>query len=154
MWHRQRRAHEAPEKPISGHTRVHRVRTAGLASQWERWYLLKVDARRRFNVIESGVADGPPIVLVHGFGCDQSMWRWMRRPFEASYRVVSYDLMGLGESDRSDYEPGDYDTLQGHADDLVELIDDLDLHDVVVVGHSVAAMIAADFPTSIYTFSM
>lgn len=66
----------------------------------------------------------------------------MRLPFEDSYRVISYDLMGLGGSDRSEYEPSKYDTLQGHANDLVELIDALDLPPVVVVGHSVAAMIA------------
>jgi sigma-B regulation protein RsbQ len=61
--------------------------------------------------------------------------------FEQRYQVVRYDLTGLGRSDKSAYDRQRYATLQGHAEDLLELCDALSLDEVVFVGHSVSAMI-------------
>ncbi len=118
--------------------------SAGPAKEWRDVgsYGLSVDLSRRFNVTESGVPDGPVVLMVHGFGCDQSMWRWMRLPFEATYRVISFDLIGFGGSDPEAYDPVKYESLEGYADDIVMLIEGLGLSDVTVVGHSVASMIA------------
>ncbi len=101
-----------------------------------------VDVLRRNNVVVSGVPDGRPLVLVHGFGCSQEMWRLVAPAFEHDHRVVRFDLVGAGGSDRSAYSPGKYDSLHGYADDLLELLAALDLRDALVVGHSVSAMIA------------
>lgn len=81
------------------------------------------------------------MVFAHGFGCDQSMWRHVAPAFESDHRVVTYDLLGLGGSDLTQYSSERYATLDGHADDLVALLDALDLRDVVFVGHSVSSMI-------------
>jgi sigma-B regulation protein RsbQ len=89
----------------------------------------------------SGVADGRPIVFVHGFGCDQAMWRFVAPDFEVDHRVVLLDLVGSGNSDLSAYDPDKYGSLWGYAADLVEICRELDLTDVVLVGHSVSAMI-------------
>ncbi len=98
-----------------------------------------VVARNRVSV--SGVPSGRPMLFVHGFGCDQSMWRLVAPEFEADHRVVLVDLVGSGRSDLSAYDPGKYGSLEGYADDLVEICRELDLRDVVLVGHSVSAMI-------------
>src|SRR5688572_19822265 len=82
-----------------------------------------------------------PIVFSHGFGCDQNMWRFMTPMFEPGYRVVLFDHVGAGSSDVSAYDPVKYGTLEGYAADVVELCEELDLEDVVFVGHSVSAMI-------------
>lgn len=96
----------------------------------------------RQNVALSGTPDGRPVVFAHGFGCDQVMWSRVAPAFEADHRVVLFDHVGSGGSDLSAYDERRYDTLDGYADDLVELCEVLDLRDAVVVAHSVSAMIA------------
>jgi sigma-B regulation protein RsbQ len=89
----------------------------------------------------SGVAEGRPMVFVHGFGCDQAMWRFVAPDFEVDHSVVLLDLVGAGRSDLSAYDPEKYNSLQGYASDIVEVCRELELQDVVLVGHSVSAMI-------------
>jgi sigma-B regulation protein RsbQ len=95
----------------------------------------------RNNVVVRGVAGGQPIVFGHGFGCDQNMWRLVAPHFEDRYQVVTYDHVGFGGSDLAAYDPDKYATLQGYADDLLEVCRHLGFREVVFVGHSVAAMI-------------
>ena len=83
------------------------------------------------------------MLFAHGFGCDQSMWRHVAPEFADQYRVVTFDLVGAGGSDRGAWDPDKYASLDGYAADVVELVQALDLHDVVFVGHSVSAMIGA-----------
>ncbi len=83
------------------------------------------------------------MLFVHGYGCDQNMWRFITPAFETSYKIVLCDLVGSGQSDLSAYDFDKYNTLQAHADDLLELIEDLGLKNVVLIGHSVSAMIGA-----------
>lgn len=96
---------------------------------------------RRHNVNQSGRSDGQPILFAHGFGCDQNMWRFVAPRFEADYRVILFDHVGAGRSDLSAYDRHRYSTLQGYADDVLQICAALDLDDVVFVGHSVSAMI-------------
>src|SRR5215213_10151303 len=79
--------------------------------------------------------------MVHGFGCDQAMWRFVAPDFAVDHRVVLLDLVGSGNSDLSAYDPVKYGSLRGYAADIVEICRELDLRDVVLVGHSVSAMI-------------
>ncbi|MDJ0375986.1 alpha/beta hydrolase [Cryobacterium sp. PH31-L1] len=95
----------------------------------------------RNNVHVSGNAAGRPMVFAHGFGCSQEMWRAVVPEFEADYRIVLFDHVGAGGSDLVQYDYGKYDSLHGYADDLLDLLEELDLRDVVFVGHSVSSMI-------------
>lgn len=81
------------------------------------------------------------MVFAHGFGCDQTMWRHLAPAYQHRYRVLTYDLIGSGGSDLSAYDPVRHGSLQGHADDLLALIDAHAVGPVVFVGHSVGAMI-------------
>jgi sigma-B regulation protein RsbQ len=94
----------------------------------------------RNNIRMSG-AGSQPIMFAHGFGCDQNMWRYVVPAFEAAYRTVLFDHVGAGRSDRSAYDKRKYATLDGYAADVLEICRELDLSDVVFVGHSVAAMV-------------
>ena len=89
----------------------------------------------------SGVPNGRPVVFVHGFGCDQAMWRFVAPDFEVDHQVVLLDLVGSGNSDLSAYEPEKYASLRGYAADIVEVCRELGLSNVIYVGHSVSAMI-------------
>ena len=70
------------------------------------------------------------------------MWRFVAPAFEDRFRVVLFDHVGAGRSDLSAYDPDRYSSLDAYAADVLEVCRDLDLHDVVLVGHSVSAMIA------------
>ena len=95
----------------------------------------------RYNVKVSGPAEGQPMVFAHGFGCDQNMWRYVAPRFEDDFRVVLFDHVGAGRSDLSAYDPDRYTSLGAYADDVLDICRQLDLHDVVFVGHSVSAMV-------------
>jgi sigma-B regulation protein RsbQ len=95
----------------------------------------------RNNVQVSGRADGRPMIFAHGFGCDQNMWRFVAPAFEADYRVVLFDHVGAGASDLAAYDPERYGALDGYADDVLQICEELDLADAVFVGHSVSSMI-------------
>jgi sigma-B regulation protein RsbQ len=81
------------------------------------------------------------MVFAHGYGCDQNMWRFVVPDFEVDHRVVTFDHVGFGHSDLAAYDPVKYNSLRGYAADVVELLCELELTDVVFVGHSVSAMI-------------
>ncbi len=97
----------------------------------------------RHDVRVSGVPEGRPIVFVHGFGCDQSMWRLLVPDFARDHRVITLDLVGSGHSDLEAYDPVAYGSLSRYADDVLEVARELELEDAVFVGHSVSAMIGA-----------
>ena len=96
---------------------------------------------RRNNVTLRGVPDGQPMIFSHGFGCDQNMWRFVWPSFAEAYRIVLFDHVGAGNSDWSAFDPERYSSLEGYADDVVAICDELSLEDVVFVGHSVSAMV-------------
>lgn len=81
------------------------------------------------------------MLFAHGFGCDQTMWRYVKPAFEDDFRVIVFDYMGAGKSDPAAYSENRYSTLNGYAEDVLEICEALDLQDVIFVGHSVSSMI-------------
>jgi sigma-B regulation protein RsbQ len=102
-----------------------------------------MDVIERHNIALSGPPDAQPMLFAHGFGCDQHMWRYMVPRFEDRYRVVLFDHVGAGRSDASAYDPERYSSLAAYTEDVLEICRALELDDVVLVGHSVSAMIGA-----------
>ena len=100
-----------------------------------------MNVRARNDVRVSGAAGARPMVFVHGYGCDQNMWRLVTPDFAVDHQVVTFDLVGFGNSDLSAWDPARYGSLHGYADDVVEVLRDLEVTDAVFVGHSVSAMI-------------
>ena len=95
-------------------------------------------ARNNVHVFGSGTQ---PMLFAHGFGCDQNMWRFITPAFERDYRIVLFDYVGSGKSDLSAYDEERYGTLDGYAQDVLDICAALDLHDVIFVGHSVSSMV-------------
>ena len=82
---------------------------------------------------DQGPSDAQPVVLIHGFPLNGESWgKQQAALLDAGYRVIAYDRRGFGASSKvgSGY---DYDTFAG---DLHALIEDLDLHEAVLVGFS------------------
>ncbi|WP_343054818.1 alpha/beta hydrolase [Brevundimonas basaltis] len=94
----------------------------------------------RHNVQLSG-SGSRAMMFAHGFGCDQNMWRFVAPAFEDRFKVILFDQIGAGGSDLNAYEPARYASLDGYADDVVRLAEELNVRDGVFVGHSVSAMI-------------
>lgn len=96
--------------------------------------------KHRNNVKVTG--NGPiTMVLAHGFGCDQTMWRFLAPNYVDRFRVVSFDLVGSGGSDIAVYDRSKYSTLYGYADDLLEILAEHADGPVIFIGHSVSAII-------------
>ncbi len=102
-----------------------------------------MSAVSRNNVVVHGPADARPIIFAHGFGCDQNMWRYVWPEFAEDHRPVLFDHVGAGGSDAAAFDEQRYGTLHGYASDVLEICSELELTDVVFVGHSVSAMIGA-----------
>ena len=83
------------------------------------------------------------MIFAHGFGCDQNMWRLITPAFEHDYRIVLFDYIGHGGSDRSAYDAGRYASLEEYAADVLDICRALDVEHGVFVGHSVSAVIGA-----------
>ncbi|MEV7401925.1 alpha/beta hydrolase [Streptomyces sp. NPDC091267] len=100
-----------------------------------------MDIRRRNNVTVLGCADGPVLLLAHGFGCDQNMWRLVVPALAEGHQVVLFDYVGSGRSEPSAWSEQRYSSLAGYARDVLDVCQELDLRDVTFVGHSVSAMV-------------
>lgn len=99
-----------------------------------------MDVRDRNHVTVTGRADGPVVMLAHGFGCDQNLWRLVTPILERDFTVVLFDHVGSGNSNLSAWDPERYGSLDGYVDDVLELCRELALGPVTFVGHSVSAM--------------
>ena len=82
-----------------------------------------------------------PMIFAHGYGCDQNMWRFITPAFEDRYKIILFDHVGHGQSDAAAFDPTTYASLNGFADDVLAICRELDLTNVIFVGHSVSAMI-------------
>lgn len=94
-------------------------------------------SRNNVTVLGSG---RQTLLMAHGFGCDQSMWRYLT-PHFADHRIVLFDYAGCGKSDKIHFDPQKYATLNGYAQDLLDVCAALDLQQVALISHSVSTMI-------------
>ncbi len=100
-----------------------------------------MDVLKRNNVKVFGVGK-QPMMFIHGFGCDQNMWRYITPRFLDTHKIVLLDNVGAGNSDISAYDKIKYGSLDGYANDILEICRELNLYDIILVGHSVGAMIS------------
>jgi sigma-B regulation protein RsbQ len=94
--------------------------------------------RNNVKVLGEGIQT---MMFAHGFGCDQNMWRLVVPAFMADYRVILFDYVGAGKSDWRAYSPERYNSLDGYAQDVLDICEVLDLTQVIFVGHSVSGII-------------
>lgn len=99
-----------------------------------------VEEAHNVKVLGTGVQN---LVLAHGFGTDQSVWKHLIPHVVDNYRVVLYDNMGAGTTNPEYFDFERYSTLEGHAYDLLAILEELQIESCIFVGHSVSAMIGA-----------
>jgi sigma-B regulation protein RsbQ len=101
---------------------------------------LTQDILKRNNVKLFGKGK-QPMLFAHGFGCDQNMWRFLTPAFEYDYQIVLFDYVGSGKSDPRAFNTERYATLDGYAQDVLDICAALNLTNIVYVGHSVSGVI-------------
>ncbi|GER27797.1 karrikin insensitive 2 divergent 9 [Striga asiatica] len=99
-----------------------------------------VGAAHNVNVLGSG---GTTIVLGHGYGTDQSVWKHLVPHLVDEYRVLLYDNMGAGTTNPDYFDFERYSTLEGYAYDLITILDEFRVDKCIYVGHSLSSMAAA-----------
>jgi pimeloyl-ACP methyl ester carboxylesterase len=82
---------------------------------------------------------GPPLLLIHGFGASTFTWRFVAPELAKNHRVIAVDLKGFGQSDKP--FDGRY-SVYDQAELLAQLIEDKDLRDLTLVGHSFGGGVA------------
>ena len=97
---------------------------------------------RRNNVHVSSTPNQPILLYAHGFRCSQAMWSKVAQAFEGKAKQISFDFVGSGQSDITNYSFQRYNTLDGYAQDIIDICDTLELHsEVIFIGHSVSCSI-------------
>lgn len=95
----------------------------------------------RVHYHEAGPADGPPIMLIHGFTAFSLVWSEVLLPIAAAgFRVVAPDLLGHGFTEKPKH--GEY-TIESQARMIVRLMDHLGIEKATLVGNSYGGAIAA-----------
>ena len=84
---------------------------------------------------------GPPVVLIHGFGLNRAMWQWQLPALTPHFSVLTYDLLGHGES----APPAETPSLAIFSRQLLGLLDRCGVEHAAVVGFSLGGMIARRF---------
>ncbi len=85
---------------------------------------------------------GPPIVLLHAFPLDGSMWTPQRERWRRQWRVIVPDLRGFGASPATSGEPC---AMDDYARDVVRLLDALSIETVCLCGLSMGGYVALAF---------
>ncbi|MBY4131095.1 alpha/beta hydrolase [Rhodococcus fascians] len=99
-----------------------------------------MNARTRNNVRVVGATGGPVVMLAHGFGCDQTLWRSVTEILAPRFRIVLFDHVGAGAADPAAWDAEKYSHMSAFAADMVDIAREVELKDVTLVGHSVASM--------------
>ena len=131
----------AAEKPafdarLSGYDYPYPVHTLKLDSQRQTLEMAYMDVR-------PDQPNGDTVLLLHGKNFSGAYWQTtIERLTEEGYRVVVPDQIGFGKSSKPEYFQYAFQTL---ADHTRTLLDELNVDDVTVMGHSMGGMLATRF---------
>lgn len=109
--------------------------------QKEHGYFRTHDGVRIYYEVE-GPAGAPPLLFCYGLVCSKLQWKYQMESFRETHRVIYMDYRGHGQSGRP--EDATSVTIENCARDLKELLDELQIDKVPVLGHSLGVNIILD----------
>ncbi len=95
--------------------------------------------RNNVNVLGNENAD-QTLLFANGFGTDQRIWHPLISSFTDDYKIVLFDYVGANEATVPYFNIRRYKQLYSFADDLLDIVDELKLSNITLVGHSVGGM--------------
>jgi pimeloyl-ACP methyl ester carboxylesterase len=95
----------------------------------------------RFHVEGPGASERPAVVLVHCWACDRHLWDGTLPALAKSYRVITLDLAGHGDSTRG--ERKDF-TIAAFGEDVSTVVESVGPKKVILVGHSMGGPVALE----------
>jgi pimeloyl-ACP methyl ester carboxylesterase len=95
--------------------------------------------RQGISLEYDDIGNGVPLLLIHGFPLDRTLWRPQIAGLSQIYRVIAPDLRGFGQSSETD---GETVTMDQYASDLKSLLDSLNIKQAVIGGISMGGYIA------------
>ncbi len=98
--------------------------------------------RQGVSIEYDDIGNGVPLLLIHGFPLDRTLWRTQIAGLSQLYRVIAPDLRGFGRSSETD---GEAVTMDQYAADLKSLLDSVNIPQAVVGGISMGGYIALAF---------
>ncbi len=101
---------------------------------------MNITERNNIKIIGNGAQT---LMFAHGFGCDQNTWNLITPAFSDTYKVVLFDYIGAGHAAIDAYEKQRYSNLSGYAKDVIDICEELQLENVIFIGHCVSSMIGA-----------
>lgn len=93
-----------------------------------------------YEVHDDARAAAPTLVLIHGWSCDRTYWESQVEPLAERFRVVTLDLAGHGDSGLGRQEW----TIASYGADVAAVVEELDLDDAILVGHSMGGDVVVD----------
>lgn len=98
--------------------------------------------RQGVSIEYDDIGNGVPLLLIHGFPLDRTLWRTQIAGLSQIYRVIAPDLHGFGQSSDTD---GSAINMDQHATELKSLLDSVNIKQAVVGGISMGGYIALAF---------
>ena len=95
--------------------------------------------RLRLHYVDWGNPNGPPMLLIHGGRDHCRNWDWVAEHFAKDYHIIAPDLRGHGDSQ---WEASGNYTQISYVYDIAQLLQQKNMHDVTVIGHSLGGAIA------------
>ena len=89
-----------------------------------------------------GREDAPPIILTHGWGANSTEWDYLKKELSEEFRLIVWDLPGLGRSTRPTNRDYSMENLSRHLDAVLALAGD---QPAILLGHSIGGMITLTF---------
>ncbi|MBL1176822.1 alpha/beta fold hydrolase [Pantanalinema sp. GBBB05] len=103
---------------------------------------MKLDIFKKHNLhIIGNLNATETLVFAHGYGSEQSAWKFITPEFEKRYRLVLFDMVGCGNSNLAAFTSEHYGSLHKYADDLIEICDEMKLQQTHLIAHSVSSII-------------
>lgn len=93
------------------------------------------------KICYSDCGRGDPLILIHGIGGKKETWIAQRKALSKCFRVIMFDMRGVGKSDRPDMPY----TMEMLADDVKRLMDFLKIDSAHIIGRSLGGMVAQYF---------
>jgi 3-oxoadipate enol-lactonase len=90
------------------------------------------------NLYYVEIGEGIPFIFLHGYALDHTIWSQMADQLQLSCRLILPDLRGHGKSPA----PAGQYSMQDMAEDILQIMDDLNLQQVYIAGHSMGGYIA------------